>query len=62
VIGTTSVGVGDVNLGEWLARLRSSELDIGPLGWLRVVAGIQSLLSTLILAIWAICMFGHPFE
>jgi uncharacterized protein YjbI with pentapeptide repeats len=62
MIGTVSVGVGDANLGEWLARLRSVELDIVPMGWLRVVAGIQSLIATLILAIWAICMFGHPFE
>jgi hypothetical protein len=32
------------------------------MGWPRPIAGLQSLLSTLILAIWTLCMFGQPFD
>jgi hypothetical protein len=31
-------------------------------GWLRTVAGIQSLVATLIFVIWAWSIFGDPVE
>jgi hypothetical protein len=32
------------------------------LGWVRVIAGMQSLLSLYLLAIWLLTYFGRPFE
>jgi hypothetical protein len=31
-------------------------------GWVRTVAGIQSLLSVYLLALWVLTYFGQPFE
>jgi hypothetical protein len=31
-------------------------------GWVRTVAGIQSLLSVYLLALWVLTYFGRPFE
>ena len=59
---TLTVGFGDVKLGEWIARLRRSEEEMATVGWLRTVAGIQSLVATLIFVIWAWSIFGDPFE
>jgi uncharacterized protein YjbI with pentapeptide repeats len=60
--GTIGVGVGDINLAEWLARLRIGDTELVATGWPRIVIGVQSLLSTLILAIWALALFGEPFN
>lgn len=59
---TLAIGFGDVKLGEWLARLRWTESELEAVGWLRVVAGVQSLVATVIFVLWAWCMFGDPFE
>jgi uncharacterized protein YjbI with pentapeptide repeats len=59
---TLAVGFGDVKLGEWLARLRRKESELEAVGWLRVVAGVQSLVATVIFVLWAWCVFGDPFE
>jgi hypothetical protein len=31
-------------------------------GWVRFVAGLQSLLSIYLLALWVLTYFGRPFE
>ena len=31
-------------------------------GWVRVVSGVQSLISIYLLALWALTQFGRPFE
>jgi hypothetical protein len=31
-------------------------------GWVRVVSGLQSLLSVYLLAMWALTYFGRPFQ
>ena len=56
------VGVGPVNLGEWVTRLSRDETETTAVGTMRVVAGLQSLLATGVAAIWAISAFGRPFE
>jgi len=31
-------------------------------GWVRVVSGVQSLISVYHIAMWALTYFGRPFE
>jgi hypothetical protein len=31
-------------------------------GWVRVAAGVQSLLSVYLIALWVLTYFGRPFE
>src|SRR5215470_12660121 len=46
----------------WITRLQPLEYMLRATGWVRVVSGIQSLLSVYLLALWALTYFGRPFE
>jgi hypothetical protein len=56
------VGFGPVNLGEWLDRLRPDDAEIVAIGWLRTATGVQSLISTILVAMWALSFFSTPFD
>ncbi|MCZ6604766.1 MAG: pentapeptide repeat-containing protein [Alphaproteobacteria bacterium] len=55
------IGWRDLNVGTWLSRLQSSDFTLRASGWVRVVSGLQSLLSVYLVAIWALTYFGRPF-
>jgi hypothetical protein len=52
----------DLNVGTWLTRVQPSEFALRGRGWVRVVSGVQSLVSVYLLALWALTSFGRPFE
>ena len=56
------IGWRDLNFGTWLTRIQPEEFVLRGYGALRVVSGVQSLLSVYLLAIWAVTTFGRPFE
>jgi uncharacterized protein YjbI with pentapeptide repeats len=56
------IGWRDLNVGNWIARIQPREYALRPVGWVRVVSGIQSLLSVYLLALWALTYFGRPFQ
>jgi uncharacterized protein YjbI with pentapeptide repeats len=56
------IGWRDLNVGTWIARIQFREYTLRATGWVRVVSGIQSLLSVYLLAIWALTYFGRPFQ
>jgi hypothetical protein len=56
------IGFREFNVGTWIARLQAHEYTLRATGWVRVVSGIQSLLSVYLLAIWALTYFGRPFQ
>lgn len=58
---TLNVGFGEFKLAEWLGRLRQTEEETTQVGWLRVAAGIQSLIATVIFILWVWCLLGDPF-
>jgi hypothetical protein len=55
------IGFRELNVGNWISRLQAREYALQAVGWVRVVAGVQSLLSVYLLAIWALTYFGRPF-
>ncbi|MFY0562841.1 pentapeptide repeat-containing protein [Archangium lansingense] len=57
-----NIGFREFNVGTWIARIQANKYTLEPTGWVRVVSGIQSLLSVYLLAIWALTYFGRPFE
>jgi hypothetical protein len=61
IITAFHLGWRDLNVGTWLSRLQTKEYALQATGWVRVVAGIQSLLSVYLLALWALTYFGRPF-
>lgn len=56
------IGWKDLNVGSWIARLQPREYILKATGWVRVVSGVQSLISIYLLALWALTYFARPFD
>ena len=56
------IGWRDLNVGGWIARIQPREYTLRATGWVRVISGVQSLLSVYLLAIWVLTYFGRPFQ
>jgi uncharacterized protein YjbI with pentapeptide repeats len=62
VISAFHLGWRDLNVGTWIARMQPREYTLRAKGWVRLVSGIQSLISVYLIAIWVLTYFGRPFE
>ena len=56
------VGWRDLNIGSWLSRLQLQEYSFRASGVIRLVSGIQSLLSVYMLVIWFLSTFSLWFQ
>ncbi len=56
------IGWKDLNVGSWIARIQPREYTLKATGWVRVVSGVQSLISIYLLALWVLTQFGRPFD
>lgn len=52
----------DLNVGSWIHRMQTKEYTLRATGWVRTVAGVQSLISVYLIAIWVLTYFGRPFD
>ena len=57
-----NIGFRDIDFGRWLRLLTRQEFDIKAVGWARVAAGWQSLISVYLIALWVLTYFGRPFN
>ena len=62
LLSAFQIGWRDLNVGSWLTRVQSREYALRARGWVRVVSGVQSLVSVYLLAMWALTYFGRPFQ
>jgi hypothetical protein len=62
LMSTFNIGFRELNFGRWIRMLQPREFDIKARGMLRVVSGLQSLLSVAMLALSLLSYFGRPFE
>jgi hypothetical protein len=62
LLSAAHIGWRDLNVGSWIARIQPREYMLRATGWVRVVSGIQSLLSVYLVALWVLTYFGRPFE
>ncbi len=62
VLSAFHLGWRELNVGNWIARIQAHEYTLRATGWVRAVAGVQSLLSVYLLALWALTYFGRPFQ
>ena len=62
VLSAFHIGWRELNVGSWVSRIQSREYTLRARGWVRVVSGIQSLVSVYLLAIWVLTYFGRPFQ
>ncbi len=62
LLSAFSLGWREINVGNWISRIQKREYTLRATGWVRTIAGIQSLLSVYMLALWALTYFGRPFD
>jgi uncharacterized protein YjbI with pentapeptide repeats len=62
LLSAVNIGFDKFTVGDWLRRLQSREYSLEAVGWVRIVAGAQALLSVYLLAMWALTQFSRPFD
>jgi hypothetical protein len=62
ILSAFNIGWRDINVGNWISKIQPREYSLRATGWVRSVAGLQSLISVYLLAIWVLTYFGRPFE
>lgn len=62
ILSAFRLGWRDFNIGVWLSYLQFHDYSlVVHKGWLRSLCGLQSLISTYMVASWAMTQFGRPF-
>jgi hypothetical protein len=62
LLSAFNLGWRELNVGNWIYRIQKREYTLRATGWVRSVAGLQSLLSVYLLALWVLSYFGRPFD
>ncbi len=62
ILSAFHIGWRDLNVGSWITRIQPREYTMKATGWVRVVSGVQSLISIYLLALWILTQFGRPFD
>jgi len=60
VLSAFHIGWRDLNVGTWIARMQPREYTLRPTGWVRVVSGVQSLISVYLVALWVLTSSRRP--
>ena len=61
LLSAFNLGWRELNVGNWISRIQKNEYTLRATGWVRSMAGVQSLLSVYLLALWVLTYFGRPF-
>jgi hypothetical protein len=62
LLSATRIGWRELNVGTWITRIQPREYSLRATGWVRVVSGIQSLISVYLVALTILTYFSTPFE
>lgn len=62
LLSAFNIGWRELTLGTWITRLQTREYSLKPIGWVRTVSGVQSLISLYLLVLWFLVYFTRPFE
>jgi hypothetical protein len=62
LLSAFQIGFREFSVGTWLSRMQPRAFTLEAIGWVRVVSGLQSLLSVYLLAMWLLTYFGRPFQ
>jgi hypothetical protein len=62
LLSAFQIGFREFSVGAWLSRTQPRNFALEATGWVRTVAGFQSLLSVYLLAMWLLTYFGRPFQ
>jgi len=58
ILSAFHIGWRDLNVGSWIARMQPREYTLRATGWVRLVSGLQFLISVYLLALWVVTYFG----
>jgi Pentapeptide repeats (8 copies) len=62
LLSATRIGWHELNVGIWITRIQPRQYSLQATGWVRVVSGVQSLISVYLVALAILTYFGTPFE
>ena len=62
VLSAFHIGWRDLNVGAWLSSVQPREFSLRGQGLVRVISGVQAVLSVYLLGLWALTYFARPFE
>lgn len=62
LVNAFNLGYREFNIGQWLRMLTKRQYEVTAIGWVRSLAGIQSVVSIYLFALWILTYFGRPFE
>jgi hypothetical protein len=62
LLSALRIGWSGLNFGTWISRMQPREYELHASGWVRVVSGVQSLISVYLVALAILTYFGTPFE
>jgi uncharacterized protein YjbI with pentapeptide repeats len=62
LLSATRIGWRELNVGTWITRIQPRQYSLQATGWVRVVSGVQSLVSVYLVALAILTYFGTPFE
>ena len=62
LLSAFNVGFREINVGTWIERIQKRKFQLEAVGTVRRIAGLQSLLSVFLLAMWILTYFGRPFQ
>ncbi|MEO7191277.1 MAG: pentapeptide repeat-containing protein [Vicinamibacterales bacterium] len=62
LLSTFHSGFNDIDPGKWIRLLTTREFNLEPTRWMRSIAGVQTVMSLFLFAMWILTQFGHPFE
>jgi hypothetical protein len=62
LVNAFSLGYKEFSVGQWLRMLTKREYELKAVGWVRTLAGIQSLVTIYLFALWILTYFGRPFD
>lgn len=62
LLSAFQIGWRELNIGNWIVRLQFRNYTLAATGWVRLVSGLQSLISLYLLAMWVLTYFGRPFK
>lgn len=57
-----SIGWREANVRNWIQRLQTKDYTLHATGWVRAVAGTQSLIGLYLIVLWALTCFVNLFE
>ncbi|HXZ89069.1 MAG TPA: hypothetical protein VEF07_10880, partial [Candidatus Binataceae bacterium] len=62
LLSAMRIGWHQLNVGTWITRIQPRQYSLQATGWVRVVSGVQSLISVYLVALSVLTYFGTPFE